>query len=841
MKKLLLGCMLLLLMSGALPASAAEAEQKGDPAAGDRPENAVQLEPARKNGGPAANATGPAAHNGTVYRLAPVDVQEETRETGRATIGGKALRSMPSHTGSLTEALKGMPNVQFSNDMISGQTAGEIAPPRISISGAKPYENNFMIDGMSITNRINPSGLGDSASQNDLTVGGGDQTLFYDTQLLDNITVYTSNIPASFGGFVGGVVDGELRDPKMDEWHFSVTGKHTRSKWFTLRGVDENSEKPSSQPRFSINTVSATAEGPVSDTAGLLLAVSRKHSVIPLKREENDGTINDGDQHRISDNFMAKMVMRPSDDLTLKIDATYAPYEEKRWREKWPDSDWFLQNDAYRLGLQAEYETQHGTLSGKTSYMLHGYNRESSSAHRYSNTSTDEQRGGVGDLKQDTQELDMRFDFDSVDYTAGMLTWNVSTGVLWHNTLVDFTAGAAEVDVDVLMAGNRRILTNSKYLEHSQELSLNTLGYYAQTELTLGNFTLTPGLRADYDDFSTNLDIAHRLKAEYDTFGDGSLRLTAGLNRYYGGQLSAYALRRYRPQIVFQQRDMDGDGVFESSKTTYGTDKTHSMSGLDTPYTDEISAGVQGDFLGFEYGVELVKRDYKNQLVSKSDDKKSYYMTNEGKSEYEGITLTLARAVQTQSMGDHVFGLGITKSKRKTFNGSYDEDVYDEANGVRLDYDKVYYNGELTDRNALPADDYNAPVVLTFSWQGHFMEDTLRLNTVTRWRDSATGLMADSRFSDDTPHGTTSGSNTNKSDKWMGEGTEYHNAYKHGVISGGFVTDLGVEWDVLKEEEYTLTMLMDVNNVFDESQEVSVTEGEASRGRSFYAGFRCEF
>jgi outer membrane receptor protein involved in Fe transport len=61
------------------------------------------------------------------------------------------------------------------------------------------------------------------------------------------------------------------------------------------------------------------------------------------------------------------------------------------------------------------------------------------------------------------------------------------------------------------------------------------------------------------------------------------------------------------------------------------------------------------------------------------------------------------------------------------------------------------------------------------------------------------------------------------------------------VISGGFVTDLGVEWDVLKEEEYTLTMLMDVNNVFDESQEVSVTEGEASRGRSFYAGFRCEF
>jgi TonB-dependent Receptor Plug Domain. len=161
---------------------------------------------------------------GSGYRVEPVVVQATRIGSDKNTVAGRELEMMPSATGSITEALKGMSQVQFSNERQSSRTLGEIAPPRISIFGAKPYENNFLIDGMNVTNTLNPSGFDDSAGPNDLMVGGGDSTIFYDTHLVESITVHSSNVPAEFGGFLGGAVDAKLRDPRADRWYFTVSG-----------------------------------------------------------------------------------------------------------------------------------------------------------------------------------------------------------------------------------------------------------------------------------------------------------------------------------------------------------------------------------------------------------------------------------------------------------------------------------------------------------------------------------------------------------------------------------------------------------------------------------------
>jgi hypothetical protein len=282
--------------------------------------------------------------------------------------------------------------------------------------------------------------------------------------------------------------------------------------------------------------------------------------------------------------------------------------------------------------------------------------------------------------------------------------------------------------------------------------------------------------------------------------------------------------------------------------TSYGTDKNYEAKDLDTPYSDETMGGIVGEVMGFEYALELVHREHKKQLISKTLGDDLYEMTNDGESTYDGITFRLNKAVETARLGNHHFSLGATKSRTKTFNETYDGDVkvaVSSGNYV-YDYDKVYYGGAIMDRSDMPAEDYNAPLVLTFSWLGSFFDDHFRVNCVSRWRDSTTGLLKDTRKAADTPYGTTASNANWVSSQWLSpDQQDYYDAYKKGIISGGMVTDLALELDAVKEEKFTLSLLLDVTNVFGSNGHTGVVEGDGfqdrMRGRGYYAGIRCEF
>lgn len=799
-----------------------------------------------------------------VYRLEPVRVVAERDELGEATVEGQALQSMPSRSGSVTEALKTVPGVQFSNEEPSSLTAGEIRPPRVSIAGAKPYENNFLIDGTSVSNTLNPIGLGadgDSVAPSRLDVGGADQTIFYDTSLLESVTVYTSNVPAKYGSFVGGVVDAELKDPRTDRWHGKLYGQHTRSEWFDLRGVDDESTSSDNQPRFKTYVLQGAADGPVTENLAVLLSTSRRWSVIPLLFEENDGSENVKDQFRENENFFAKMLATPSSDLELRLDVTYAPYVEERWRSGWPDSDWNLENKAWRVAGEAVYLAGWGKLTGKIVYTRNGYSRDSAVNEREQLSGTgvpDEEeyfRGGLGDARVTNRGVDFGLDLEFDEVRSGGLGWKVSSGL-------DLTTVTTGVWNEEAVVRTMTIPTNGNWLgleveypESDQTETLNTTGYYLQTEMRLGRFTLVPGLRLDYDDYSQNMDVAHRLKGEIDLFADGRLRLVSGVSRYYGGQLRAYAFDRWRPYEMKRESWNNKNKVL-TVKYSDGDDKSYQAKGLDTPYSDELMGGVAGDVAGFTYGLEFVHRDHRKQIISKLSDESEadedlYELTNDGKSIYDGITFTLSRAFETQRFGTHTLALGATQSKTKTFNGAYysDIDVFDLSNGYEYDYDRVYYDGALIDRNDMPAEDYNAPLVLTASWLGSFWDDRFRVNCVSRWRDSTTGIKPDKRIADETPYGTTASKPTTESAEWLGPEGKYHDAYMEGVISGGLVTDVSLEFDAVKEQMFTLSLLLDVFNVFSSDGHVGVSEldGEgytlprSQYGRAYYAGVRCEF
>lgn len=787
--------------------------------------------------------------DGQVVLAEPVTIRDKRLPADPNTVSGQALEMMPSVTGSITEALKGRSNVQFGYDQDSSQTLGEIAPPRISISGAKPYENNFSIDGMSVTNTLNPSGFDNSAGFNDLMVGGGDQTIFYDTNLLESITLFPNNIPAEYGGFVGGVVDAKLRDPLRDRWHFTVQGRYTEDAWFNMRDVDRDSDSADSQPEFSIYNGFFSAEGPLTDYAGLLLSVSRRQSFIPLLREEPDGTQHKDDQKRRNDNYFARLVLNPTPKLKLTLDATYAPYEEKRWRAAWPDSDWKNENKSWRFVSQAEYAAAPGLVTAKIAYAQNGFSRDNANNYRYSlmdlgDRSQDDNAGGVGDAQNKTKQLNIMANFKSRQFDRGDFRWKFASGLDFGYKHTDSWNEAATSDVMILYAaGSRRSLhTLAEYDEMTQSAHIANYGFFAQTDLTWKRLTLSPGVRVDYEDFSNNVDVAPRLKAEVDTFGNGVLRVIAGANRYYGSQLRAYALDRFRPFRTTQTTVFTNGN--ETTVTRTGTDKSFSSAGVDTPYSDELMGGLAGNILGFDYGVDFVHRDKKDQVIAEKGDGDNYYLTNKGESTFNGVTVSLARTLHTRRWGNHTFSLSANKSKTKTFNGSYYSEIVrdSESNGYRYSYDHVYLNGEYIARFNMPADDFNAPLIIALTTTSSLFEDRLRINAVTRWRDSAEGLLTDARRSDDTPYGTTTGRNDRTTSEWLTADGRYVDAFKEGTINGGVVTDLTIEYDAFRKDRYALTLIAEVVNLFNSTMETSVSEGGAtSRGRGFYAGLRATF
>ena len=772
-----------------------------------------------------------------VHTLSPVVVRATAIESGESTIGGTELEMMPSATGSITEALKGMSQIQYDYERQSSLTVGEIAPPRISISGAKPYENNFMIDGMSVTNTLNPSGLDDVRSAVNLTVGGGDSTVFYDTSLIESVHVHSSNVPAQYGGFVGGVVDARLRDPATDRWRFSVSGRYTEDSLFDMRDVDEDSRKHNNQPRFTTYRTGLSAEGPINDQISLLLSYSRHRSSIQLTRITSDGTEFKDSQKRTNENYFTRLNLRPHNELNINLDLTYAPYRALRWDYAFRDSEWYIENHSWRFATQVDYSLGAGLLTSKVFLAQHGFSRDSKTNFRYSGP--DDQYGGLGDTENRTREAGASLSFVSNDHYGENGYVNYAVGVEYGYKHIDMWNEGIELH-SVTAARTRR--TIQAYDEISQSKHNSNLGGYGQFEVLWHRLQVWPGLRVDYDRFSGNTDIAPRFKSEYDLFGNSMLRIGVGANRYYGQHLSAYAFRRHRP-INTQIFDIQPDGSEIPRDPSVGTTRNYSSDGLSTPYSDEISGGISGLVFGFNYGFSALQRKHKKQLISKTDDGTSYYLTNDGKSEYREISFTIQRDFRLENLGSHRILLNATKSKTNTFNGYYYSDIHSTRTlrGYDYNYDMVFFNGEYMSRADLPAENYNSPWVLALSTSSRFLNDHLRFYTVTRWRGSSKGLVSDN--TDETPYGTITG---RASRFWISPDGGYSDAYKSGKISGGSTTDITAEFDAIKTDHYHLTLILEVLNIFNGNMQTGLDSGDATgtgaiHGRGFYLGARMTF
>ncbi len=168
--------------------------------------------------------------------------------------------------GGLEGVLKLVPGIQFGEDSEGVDGLTDLKPESISISGGRFYENQFVVDGLGNSNRLDPASDSDGFGIDD--IGGHEQALFLDADLIGELKVYDSNVPAAYGGFTGGgVVDATTRRAGNEaEGKLSVSG--SRSQWTQFRTFtrDWDPESQALPPPCRLRSLSLSVTGPASIT-----------------------------------------------------------------------------------------------------------------------------------------------------------------------------------------------------------------------------------------------------------------------------------------------------------------------------------------------------------------------------------------------------------------------------------------------------------------------------------------------------------------------------------------------------------------------------------------------
>ncbi|MCA6953089.1 TonB-dependent receptor plug domain-containing protein [Pectobacterium polaris] len=690
-----------------------------------------------------------------------------SQSMGTQIINAEQIKKMPTGNGSIPELLKNNAAVQFSNTANSSNTPGELAPENVSFHGEKFYNNNFMIDGLSNNSNINP---GANKGQLDTDPGGynatdlpagGTQSFWINSELIETLEVFDSNISAKYGDFTGGVVDARLMDPKLDNVFGKISYRTSRDSWTSYHvdgGISDEFYSATNlyyQPKFKKQFYSATFNQPLSDKAGFIFAYNRQQSDIPYYHQYLQQW---DDQERMSETYLLKGVYLADNGDIVRMTGMYSPHESKYYKRDAKNGAFTNTGGGYRFNMEWEHNASWGKMT-----TLAGYQSEQNKIEHESNEfitwiqnapslgfvsqSLDwqssirtSQIGGYGTFatEKNTTTLTQNYELNPA-FLLGM-THQVDFGwqadfasAQYHRSqdayLSNTSPNATYVNPNVVcLPGDKLCIPGEQfagsrilYPARSVQVSYNSYAAYLQNSMSYGRLEVTPGVRVSYDDFLENLNFAPRFSASYDVFGDRSTRVFGGANRYYGSGMLSYKLREGIGTNIAQRRTSSTAPWVSNPPRITGNNYT--VSDLNTPYSDEVTLGLSQRVMNTVWTAKWVNRQGKDQFGAEPmivAGQRYRVMNNEGRT--EGNTLSL----EVQPISPHRFsfaevnwklGAGIAKNKANSI--AYYDDVNSDESRVIVD-NKLMYKGDMD------AMDFNTP------WTAFLKVDTyfpaIRLN-----------------------------------------------------------------------------------------------------------------
>ena len=299
------------------------------------------------------------------------------------TIGSEDIEAMPTEGGNLTDLLRTNTAVNYSRSSSGSTNSGSMRPDEVSIYGQDYYQNAFMIDGIDTSNDFDPgsSSAGDSytnpiSNANLSTLSGSSpQSYYMDVDALEQVKVYSSNVPVEYGGFMGGVIDARL---KRYDGEDSVFIKYGLSKdaWekfhFDERRAEEfygaDSIDGAYTPEYKKQNYSITALKSLSDNVGSTLTISRKTSEFRQQYENRADEVKSIYYNDTIDNLMGRIDAKVNDRVNLGFSFRYSD----RFHDGLTSTDYadtFVKSHtAYGVGNNFDYRFDNSMLTIDTAF-----------------------------------------------------------------------------------------------------------------------------------------------------------------------------------------------------------------------------------------------------------------------------------------------------------------------------------------------------------------------------------------------------------------------------------------------------------------------------------------
>ncbi len=776
----------------------------------------------------------------------------ENPATGKSVIPREVIRDLPRGNGSINELLRVLPDVQLSEDFGTSRTAGEILPPNVSISGGKVFQNNFIIDGIGNNSLLDPAAKTlDFVSD----VPGHPQETFLDADLIEEIIVYDSNIPAEYGGFTGGVVEVKTRMP-AESFGGKLSYRTTSDKWTRFHLGEqqrlelERSNNDAVQPQFEKHQPAVYLDLPLGPGLGLLGAYSRLTSKIPHAHLGGSKS-----QHRRVENFFVKGSAELSAEDLFEISFSYTPSKAEMFFPDVENSDFDIEMGGATLNAGYRHFFSLGEIQLDSAYRQSENSRDGPRHWRSWAVTPDKDWGAISG-----SAISAEGGFGSVEKTQQ--AFNLK-GVLWFDELPLASAGheikagleyegvrgtfdrnettlvfkGARISPDIVCAedtfgcaeGEQFFTLRNVYDPASVEATIESYHLFAQDQIRFRRLTLRPGVRASYNDFMENLDLAPRLTATYDVFANRRTLLIGGANRYYGKNLLTYKLREAKQPFRSESRTSFQNQLTDWTPAAFRGRNITRFSRLDTPYSDELALGLDQALLGGRLSLKYVHREGRDEFARsygdvQPDGLRYYTLDNHGSSSHDSYRLSWERGWPR-----HFVSLNATWQETTSSNADYDTTL--EAEELE---DRIWYQGQMILKTDLPRNDYNRPWVLNLTYVGRLPLGVTFTNIAqyrSGYRDiEGTGVQQE------IPGGQ------RRIDPLTGEEIfETLEVYETVNFSDAVVFDWRLSWQKDLWPEQQLVVNLEINNVFDKKVRAGGSSDNFLLGRQFWAGMEYRF
>ncbi|MBN2069044.1 MAG: TonB-dependent receptor plug domain-containing protein [Opitutales bacterium] len=771
---------------------------------------------------------------------------------GKTVLNKETIAQRGTGSATINDIAYSLPNVQFFNtyNEISEESILDVRPSRISISGGRYYDNNFIVDGMS-TNTLHDA-TNDNIHDTDDPVGHP-QTVFVNPQMIESVTVYDSNVPAAYGNFTGGVFEVETKDPS-GEYHSGFNFGFESDDTMTYKLVvpeDFDAEDTPVKAQFTKLQYGAYAEAPINSKTAALFEYSYQESKLDNQQPHASYSYLERSATSYVENYKARVKHTLNDEVSIKYTAIYTPSEMENYEQSLRTQE----NTAWQHTAELLRQTDDSTLKITTGYQSSELGREHP-PHNYNYSVTESidwvapgrssaSKGGWGNIDATEEQLPLKADYTlSLTETAKInigaeyiyqhaTTTRAETNYGYSRALVsDLVVSAEGPDDPTVIDGEQALQQRNVNMAFDANATVNSAAAWAEysNEHQIAGTKLSYrfGLRYDHEDFLDGDNLAPRLVATWSP--TQWLDITAGWNRYYAGNTLSFALKENMPDLILERRTYT---VNDAGQYVYSDDgwytymvissTRYSQADVTTPYNDEFTLATTFKGVWGNFKLQYTDRDGHDEFartaivwVDGDIDNRKWYISNDGFSNYEAVSFDW-----TKEWKNHVFNINGTFSETRRSNPTY----YDEYENEDI-LEDVYYHEAIITRNELRQirEGFGSPDFVNINWTSFWLKDD-RLSVTLNGRIE---LAYDSI-------------RQNGSIKVAGTRYELYEDYR---VSDRYTFNLNTTWVAYDSPEYgRLSLHLKLRNIFNDTNDSGDIYEYAyyEEGRSAWLGFSYDF